>query len=136
MAKINRDQNHLCTFCGVHSETILHLLWECSKTKLFWRNLETVINNRCLHAFNFKFTTNIIIFGFCDQMRTDKVCEFIIYMAKFYIYRCKVQSICLNIKIFIKELYNRYVVEKIISKNSSDFRNNWGPYLKLFQSIL
>ena len=136
VSKFNRDQNHLCTFCGVHSETILHLLWECSKTKLFWRNLETVINNRCLHAFNFKFTTNIIIFGFCDQMRTDKVCEFIIYMAKFYIYRCKVQSICLNIKIFIKELYNRYVVEKIISKNSSDFRNNWGPYLKLFQSIL
>ena len=51
------------------------------------------------HSYNFKFTRNLVLYGHCEVIRTDKICDFIILMAKFYIYRCKVQSINLNINI-------------------------------------
>ena len=67
---------------------------------------------------------------------TDKICDLIILIAKFYIYRCKVQNKSLNINIFIKELYRRYQIEKSISKDSNLFKNNWTQYETLFKGIL
>ena len=57
-------------------------------------------------------------------------------MAKFFIYRCKVQNINLNSRLFIIELYNRYKAEYIISKNRNQFRNDWAPYQNMFKAIL
>ena len=75
------------------------------------------------------------MFGLCENLKTDKICDFITLMAKFYIYRCKVQHNDLNVNFFISNLYYRYTVEKHNSKNSVSLRNNWGPYLKLFKSL-
>ena len=136
VSKFKAEQCELCTFCNAHSETIQHLILDCSKVKLFWNNLANILNNRATHAHNFRFTDNIIIFGLCDIVHTDKTCDFIILAAKFYIYRCKVQKDILNIKTFISELYNKYCVEKIIYKNSTAFKNRWGPYINIFRSLI
>ena len=136
VSNYKRDQTPLCTFCNKHNETILHLFWECQKVKCFLKSLEKVINNRCMHSFNFRFTKNLMIFGYCFDITTDSICDLIIPMAKYFIYRCKVQKLNLNIQLFKRELYNRYLVEKIMNKNSVVFRNKWGPYLNIFKSIL
>ena len=95
-----------------------------------------MINKKCIHSHNFKFTENLVIFGKCNDIYTDKICDFIILIAKFYIYRCKVQNKALNINVFIRELYRRYQIEKSISESSNSFKNNWTPYLPLFKGIL
>jgi len=136
VSKFIQHQTDLCSFCNLKSETIVHLFWECPETKRFWKELQNIFNNRCLHSFNFKFTKNLVFFGHCETIATDKICDFIILMAKFFIYRCKVQGINLNVKLFIKELYNRYSIEMIISKNKNQCKCDWAPYQNIFKSFL
>ena len=136
VSKFKQEQSHLCTFCNAHSETIPHLIWECSKTKMFWKELSTIFNRRVLHSHKFQFTKNLVILGICNTIKTDKVCNIIILMAKFFIYRCKVNKTELNLKCFLSEIYNRYCIEKQINMNSVSFRNSWGPYINLFKSLM
>ena len=136
VSKFRQDQNPMCSFCNTHSETIHHLMWNCTHTKTFWNELSNYINRRASHAHNFKFTEKLVLFGKCEIISTDKICDFIILVAKFYIYRCKVQTTNLNLKIFIAELYNRFLVEKRINNDSLIFKCLWAPYKQLFQSLM
>ena len=88
-----------------------------------------------MHAYKFRFTEKYILFGMSENIKTDKICDFITLMAKFYIYKSKVQHTELNVNCFIINLYYRYEIEKYTNKNSVFFRNNWGPYLKLFKAL-
>ena len=136
VAKFKPEQNPLCQFCKSHSETIYHLLWQCNKVKIFWNDLSHIMNNRCTNTHNFKIDENLALFGQSENIKTDKICEFIILLAKFYIYRSKVQDTVLNIRIFIRELHTRYIVEKEIHQNSASFKNDWLPYTNIFRSLL
>ena len=135
VSKYDKNQSELCTFCNRYSETIHHLFWTCNKVKSFWEDLSDTINKRCTHSHNFHFTETLVLFGYSSIIKTDSVCDLIILMAKFYIYRCKVNQRVLNKNTFIQELFQRYSVQKYIEKNSIDFRNSWKPYLKIFQSL-
>ena len=135
VSKFNNEQNHLCQFCSLHSETIHHLLWKCHKVQQFWQQLCFLINKRCSNAHRFKFEEKYILFGLGEKIYTDKICDFITLNAKFYIYKCKVQHIDLNIDTFMTNIYYRYQIEKFNNHNSVTFRNSWGPYLNLFKSL-
>ena len=136
VAKFNKNQDHRCTFCGAHSETIIHLMWECANVQNFWNDLSLLINRKCLHSHKFSFTKDLVIFGISNTIKTDKICDLIVLLAKFYIYRTKVQHNTLSIKAFKTELFKRFQIEKIINKNSIIFRTDWAPYLAIFQGII
>ena len=136
VSKYDTSQNHLCTFCNKKSESILHLFWECCEVKKFWDELLMLINNRCKHVHNFKFDKCLIILGQSNFIYTDEVCNLIILMAKHFIYRSKVNGLKPSLKIFIKELFGRYQVEKIIFRKDINKLNGWQPYLELFKSIM
>ena len=136
VSKYKENQDSKCSFCGAHSETIVHLFWDCNFAQNFWSCIASIFNKKCVHSNNFKFTKNLVLFGKCEVIKTDKVCDFIILLAKLYIYRCKVQGQPPTVNLFVSELYKRYNIEKIINKNSIEFRNNWAPYLALFRGIL
>ena len=55
------------------------------------------MNERCMHAYKFRFTEKYILFGMSENIKTDKICDFITLMAKFYIYKSKVQHTELNV---------------------------------------
>ena len=136
VSKFKTNQSSNCTFCGAHSETILHLFWDCTYVQRFWNSIAAILNRKCNHSHNFKLTKHLVIFGKCEIIRTDNICDLIILLSKYYIYRCKVHSQTLNINLFIRDLYRRYNIEKIVNKNSITFKNNWAPYLPLFKGII
>ena len=136
VSKFNAEQNHLCEFCKAHSETIHHLLWKCHKVQIFWNELLHTINNRCNFHSKFFIDEKIAIFGIVDNTKTDTICNFIILLAKFYIYRSKVQKNILSTKIFLHEVYTRYCVEKTIHKNALNFVRSWEPYQNLFRGLV
>ena len=136
VSKFIVDQNDLCEFCGSHSETIQHVLWLCSKIQSFWTELSNILNNRCPHIKNLILTEKLVMFGQSTTLKVDEIFQLIILMAKYFIYRCKVQKINLNIKHFMRELYNRFKIEKHIYQNSEKFKKAWAPYSQLFQSLL
>ena len=83
VSKFNHQQSHLCQFCNLHSETIHHLFWQCPKLNVFWNDLSLLMNKRCIHAYKFRFTENYVLFGISENIKTDKICDFITLMAKF-----------------------------------------------------
>ena len=130
------NQSQLCTFCNNHSETIQHLFWHCEKVKTFWNELSTLIKQRCRNSHNFSFSENLVMFGQSDNVYTDEICNLMILLAKYFIYKCKVQQSCLNLNYFVKEFYTRYTTEKIVENDSQSFINKWHPYINMFKSLL
>ena len=136
VSKYEEDQIDLCSFCSKHSETIQHLLYSCDVVKKFWGQLFDIIDKRCGHANNFKVNERFIIFGESEHMYSDEISDLIILLAKMFIYRAKVQKTNLILRTFLKDVFNIYSCEKIISKNNQSFINRWQPYLNLFKSLL
>ena len=136
VAKYCNEQSHLCTFCNKESETIQHLFWSCEMVNKFWKDLASMINKRCVNVYNFSFSEKLVLFGQSEFIYTDEVCNLIILIAKYFIYRSKVQNISPNLKNFINTLFKRYEAEKLITHNSQDFKNRWNQYLNLFKSLL
>ena len=136
VSKFKIDQTDLCTFCNKKSETILHLLWECSIVKDFWDKLLLLLKNRCFHANHLVFNVKLIFYGHCEYIFTDAVLDKIILLAKMFIYRNKVQGQILNIQNFIRYVYERYTIEKQISKDPFEVEKIWYPYKNLFLSLM
>ena len=136
VSKYKDNQTDLCHFCNQHSETIQHLLWRCNIIKKFWNELISLINQRCKHAHRLEIDEKLAIFGQSQNIYTDRVLDLIILMAKFFIYRSKVQDTPLLLKCFVREVYNRYCAEKIIRKNSNQFKIDWCAYTELFKSLM
>ena len=136
VSKFMTNQTDLCEFCGSHSETIQHLMWYCSKVQHFWIELFNILKNRSSQHTSLVLSQSLVLFGLCPLNSIDRTCHLIILMAKFYIYRSKVHKTNLNLRHFIKEVYNRYTIEMYIHNNSEDFKNAWASYLNLFKSLL
>ena len=100
VSKFLTGQDSNCTFCGAYSETIIHLFWKCKFVQLFWNDISYMINKKCVHAHNFKFTENLVIFGNCSVISTDKICYLIILIAKFLFTVVRFKTDLLTLKHF------------------------------------
>lgn len=121
----------LCTFCGRETETICHLFWECPSVVTFWLNLQKYLAQECFHCVNFHFTKRLVIFGIDENIVTDKVLNFIVLLAKQYIYKCKWKKAIPLARIFITVLKDRYTTEKYLSIMAfklDTFLLEWLPY--------
>jgi len=137
VSKFDPNQTPLCTFCKIELETIEHLIWDCEKVQTFWVNLQESINTSCPHARNFKFNKQYVLFGLSDALKTDKICDLITLIAKYFIYKSKVQGDTPNIISYNRHLQTRYYIEKeiyTIKKKDTTFRNLWNPYLDLVKT--
>jgi hypothetical protein len=131
------ENSNNCTFCGRAKENIQHLLWSCTFVQQFWINFQNALVNKCSHATSFRFTEHLTIFG-CDKATvTDDVIDFIIVLAKTYIYKCKMNNELPLYEAFLFTLKNRYETEKYIASTQmrlNVFREMWQLYLPLFDS--
>ena len=136
VAKYNENQSDLCSFCNKESETIYHLIWDCNIVKEFWHRLILLLRTRCKHMDTLTLDRQHIILGQSENIYSDPVFDLFVLLAKRYIYRSKVQGTHLEIKHFLRELFERYKAEKLISRSSIQFKDQWEPYSDLFKSIL
>ncbi|WP_419627691.1 hypothetical protein, partial [Thiolapillus sp.] len=126
-----------CSFCKQEEETISHLFWHCDIVQVFWAKLKTALNESCENCFEPIFTETLVLFGVKENVVTDRVIDLIILLAKYYIFKCKLQGSTPIAKIFIKSLKQRYIVEKyasLVCNRNHSFNLEWLPYLKLTQA--
>ena len=126
-----------CLLCINQEETLIHLFWECNVVKKFWQDLENILRNKCTNSARFSFSLELIIFGTSPLIKTDKVIEFIILFAKFYIYKCRFQDNIPNCPSYIINLKHRYHIEKQLAFRRNKyglFQLSWYPYIGLFNN--
>ena len=123
-----------CSFCSKEEETISHLLWSCDCVRHFWDELQNLFFVKCPNTVNLQLSEEFILFGVKENVYTDVVLDFIILLAKYYIYICKWNNTKPSAHGFQHLLKQRYNIENfysIVNENKNLFDQVWLPYLDL-----
>ena len=131
--KMNMRQNPDCVFCKEESESIEHLFWTCPKISEVWDELNLWIYRET--EIELPLNLEIVLFGILDKNDKNYIRNLIIILAKFYIYRCKLNEDQVNIialRSYLKENLN--FEKTIFQKNNppQKFLNYWNPWMALF----
>ena len=130
--KVSTSEN--CTFCQAEKDSIQHIFWKCPCIKRFWQTFQQTVNETIVNM-NLSLTENIILFGCDDNFKSDSTFDLIILLAKFFIYKCKMEKINPEFQHYIHYLKRRYAIEKhvsLISLSQMNFVTRWHNYLPLF----
>ena len=83
---------------------------------------------------NLRLFKEFVILGTKVNFKTDKIFNFIILLAKFYIYKSKLDDTIPKLDIFMNSLKKRYSLEKyraVINENKHKFDMEWLMYKSL-----
>ena len=67
-----------------------------------------LLANSCTHLSYFDFSEELVLFGTKKTVETDVVMDLIILLAKFYLYKCKLQKSVPVLNAFINGIKTRY----------------------------
>lgn len=131
LSKMGIAGSDLCSLCQKTKENIQHLFWSCEHSQVFWKKIEEELN-KFPHTKNVKLTEYIVLFGHDDNFKTDPAFDFIIMLAKSFIYRCKYSSTIPEYKSFKVLLIHRCKIEKYAASlimNTTQHNSIWSPYI-------
>ena len=98
LKKINVIDNDLCSFCQREEESLIHLLWTCTVTSLFWEAFkEWLIRDK---AFPTLDLSPSLVVGLKPQLMQNKIHYFLFLVARYYIWTCITRSQCPKIEGF------------------------------------
>ena len=115
-SKFIQDQNDKCEFCKVHSETIHHLFLKCGITRRFWTDLSNMLNANNTHGLKTTLDDTLILFGETQEQYKNTTLNFLLILAKHFIYKSKVKKTQPNLQHFKHILTHRYEVENQIQQ--------------------
>lgn len=128
--RINKIDNNRCTYCNNHIETIQHLFAECNVVKQFWQLLKDwIMVNTNL---NLQLDDKSIIFSYHNQ---HEILNFVLILAKQYIYKTKFLNNQLHLGTFISILKGKFICEKFIASINNKmarFLSKWRPLYNVF----
>ena len=114
--------SNLCSFCNQHTETIFHMLWECTPVQNLWTSLFQWLEQ--ITQVNIRFNKKEILLGIDDA--TFVMYNAVFILAKHFIYACRCRSLPLNF-IALKNNIQYYIqIEKYIAvkNNKLEYHNN------------
>ena len=132
LRKLKEDP--ICNFCNENEQTLDHLFYDCSKISTFWENLVSDFKSKCNHCDNLTLSKKLVIFGVANNFYSDKVFDLIILIAKFFIYKNKLDNSIPTYNNFAIYLKNRYRIEKYLAcvkGLQNQFQDNWSQYEQL-----
>ena len=85
-----------CSFCLIAKDTIQHIFWECTHSQQFWTWFLVPLNQKCASYCRLRLSECLILFGIDDDIKTENISEFILLLAKQYLYKSKIEKQILN----------------------------------------
>ena len=108
--KIGFITDDKCSFCKSDSETLSHLLFDCIKTKSFWRDFESYfysLSKEFVHL-----TLKDVIIGII--ITECPLLNYLLLIAKIYLWDCRRTQILPNITGFKLKVKNKFETEKYV----------------------
>ena len=97
--KIKKINSNGCSYCNEYGETIKHLFLNCSKLKDFWNSLQDWLRNNCNIILNLDIKSLIF-----SSQKPRSIENYILCLAKYYIYKNKFTRNTLSVQSFISLL--------------------------------
>ena len=104
LVKMGYKDDPYCTFCHKETENITHLFWFCNRTELFWKNLIFCLKNNDFVDHNYTLHKFIVLGLRPDTSKHNTVINFILLLARFFIWLCRSREHIPNLKNFISFL--------------------------------
>ena len=127
-----------CLFCNIEEDSIVHMLWDCSKVQCFWNKFVEWIKENFPHCSQVCLSKELIILGKKNGFYSDKVFDLLILIGKYYVYCCKVKNTVPNINVFLHIARRRFKVERQIAISKGvyhKFVTTWSLYFGFFDRI-
>ena len=131
--RINKVDNDTCSYCEHNSETLKHRFVDCQKVKEFWDDLKVWLQTHANLSIN--ISDKSLIFSW---QKEKSFMNYLLVVAKYYIYKTKFTSRRLNIAGFKSLLKKKFDGEKYIAKinNRYDkFLGKWSPLYNLLNNV-
>ena len=127
LKRINISEDNKCTFCKSENESIEHLFYDCNITSQFWYRF---IDHFAPFYPNIAHLSKKEIFLGSEQL--DCLCNFLLILAKYYIYTCR-----FNMKNPSMYAFKQIVaMHKNIEKYSAKINKKEDQFLQKWTSII
>ncbi|MEK6264143.1 MAG: hypothetical protein N2B06_05145 [Clostridium sp.] len=123
--------NNLCQYCK-EVDNVLHHFYFCYELQLFWNSFQNWWSEICKKCiFIYPLTPKQIILGLTEKLCHKPQLNYIVLLAKWYIFRAKyLEKECFFIE-FLTDLKNNLNIERVIfSKNDKYIK-----YVEMWQDI-
>ena len=107
--------NNKCSFCLTAKDTIQHIFWECKHSQQFLTCFLVLLKEKCTSCNILSRSECLILFGIDDIIKTENVFDFILLLAKQYLYKCKIEKQlpihlqdCLELDVFVCVFFPGY----------------------------
>jgi hypothetical protein len=134
LKKMNVTNSDVCSFCNEYKDSILHYLWECEHVQLFWKELVQCLKDKCMNCDRLTINPVLVLFGNDNKTKTDSGFRHILLVAKFFIYKCRINKMKPTLQQFLIDLTNNYKMEQYgsrISLMNQSFVLKWAAYEEL-----
>ncbi len=112
----------------MYEENVRHLFWECNHVQHFWSQLRTYLTEKGLtNDLNFQ----TISLGIDRKARKATQFNFIIILAKYFIFKCKYEKRDILFESFINYLKHRICIEEeiaLIKDKLEQHAIKWGGF--------
>lgn len=125
-----------CTFCDYAVETTLHLFCECVKVKELWDDLNLYISTyaKQIDICCLEWTDENIMFNHVHPKRSH-VINFLILIAKQYIYRQRCAGRALYSNLLFKEIETIYNLETSIANSKLKSKRHVSKWSRIYQQL-
>ena len=106
----------LCYFCGLYSETTIHLLYECKVVRSLWSRIEQWLISNLTLTDTLDFNISNVKFNLVYPVPTH-LCNMIVLTAKQYIYRTRCMERQLNLNDIISIVKSLHSFELYYAKS-------------------
>ena len=130
--KQNISSSNLCDFCNMNVETIQHLFWECNQVQIFWNSFKNFVTNAHIPM---QLTFETVSFGFCENTNEDKLKNYILFYAKYYIFLNKCHKTIPSCEMFKPYLKQKINIEKelaLMNDKLQKFELKWRQFIATF----
>ena len=112
-----------CTFCKTNEESLEHLLFSCKITEFFWKEVLSWL--AILKNERVDFSLIDVLFGKFDIAEDFIVINHILLLAKFYIYRSKLNNTKPSLEVFKAKLKATLNTEFVIAKRNGKLAQHY-----------
>ena len=132
--KVGIRENNICTFCKENLvDDIMHYFYECNAVLDLWQSIYNLLYD--IFDVRLNLSRFDIIFGIINMTddSTLDVINYIILLAKCFIFKCKKDNNNIDFTLFCRELKNRMDILKFImykNNKAKDFDDKWSILLE------
>ena len=123
----------LCSFCKREVESFEHLFYYCDVTKTFWEAFYSWLSECKINSH--PFTIMDIFFGVFDTEEDFIILNHLILIAKYYIYKCKLNLVNPSLRVYKAKIRAVYQVEKKIAARRNKLTKHFEKWERLLPYV-